>query len=765
MVDISAVEPTGKRDIDGILWGWKWDTTALTYSFPTSTAEYASYAAIDGFTAFNPVQQNAVRRLLANVESVANLTFTETTAAGADLRYANARRINYSNDPDVTGDPGLHYPGGDGQTAEANPPELGYDGNPPESAPYAQGDSWYYEDGYTDPVSGSFQDAAGVMHETGHNLGLKHGHVTQDGHGVTFPKLSYDHNSLEYSVMTYSAYPGASTDYIPANQLPTTYMQDDVAALQYLYGANYSYHSGNDTYSWNPTTGEMTTNGQGGGAPYQNFILMTLWDGGGSDTYDLSNYSTNLTIDLNPGQWSIFASSQLANLGNNSGRDSDYYARGNVANAKLYQDDLSSLIENATGGSGNDALTGNLADNILLGRDGDDSVAGGAGNDFGSGGWGRDTVRGEGGNDLLFGDDDDDLVEGGAGDDLVYGGTGHDTLDGGTGGDRLWGETGDDTVSGGDGDDFADGGEGDDLVSGGDGNDTVFGSIGNDTVHGNAGNDFIGAGDGNDSAYGGGGDDEVHGESGNDRLFGGDGQDGLYGEDGDDTLDGGTGRDTLFGGAGRDQIHGGDDGDTLFGGDDDDILRGGAGDDFVSGGFGRDELHGEAGDDILFSDDDDDTVHGGAGDDRVHGGTGGDVLHGEAGSDQLYGEDGGDRLLGGEGGDYLSGGSGDDGLEGGDGADLLFGNAGNDLLTGGAGSDIFAFGAGDGLDRILDFVLGGSEADVIAFNGGAFADFAAVQAASRQDGADVLIAYGAGDGITLQGVQLGTLSAANFTFA
>jgi phosphoglycolate phosphatase-like HAD superfamily hydrolase len=34
--------------------------------------------------------------------------------------------------------------------------------------------------------------------------------------------------------------------------------------------------------------------------------------------------------------------------------------------------------------------------------------------------------------------------------------------------------------------------------------------------------------------------------------------------------------------------------------------------------------------------------------------------------------------------------------------------------------------------------VGGSNADVIALNGGAFADFAAVQAASRQEGADVV---------------------------
>ncbi|RVU14141.1 M10 family metallopeptidase [Methylobacterium oryzihabitans] len=782
MVDISVVAPTGGRDIDGILWGWKWDTTTLTYSFPTGPAEYTSYAAIEGFRTFNASQQDAVRRLLANVSAVAGLTFTETTAAGADLRFANVGEINYSNDPSVlSGETGLHVPGS--TSAEANPPELPYGGNPPTSAPYAQGDGWF-SPGYTAPALGSFAYAAGLMHETGHNLGLKHGHAEQDGHGVTFPTLPYDHNSYEYSVMTYSQYPGSDTEAGDgAPNHPTTFMQDDIAALQYLYGANYGTNAGNTVYTWNPLTGEESVDGVAQGAPDRNFILMTLWDGGGTDTYDLSNYGTNLTIDLGPGQWSTFSTVQLADLGNTGERESDYVARGNLANALLYQDDASSLIENATGGSGNDALTGNLAGNtlaggagndtlnglagndLLLGSDGDDSVQGGEGDDFGSGGWGRDTVLGGGGNDLLFGDDDDDTVEGGAGDDLVYGGTGHDSVSGGAGTDRLWGEAGNDTLAGGDDGDFADGGDGDDLVSGGAGNDTVFGSLGNDTVQGESGDDFIGAGDGNDRASGGSGNDEVHGEGGNDRLFGDEGDDGLYGEAGDDTLDGGPGRDTLFGGDGRDRLQGGDDDDALYGGADADTLGGGDGDDFASGGDGRDDLHGGSGDDLLFGDEDDDVLEGDDGADRLYGGTGNDGLSGEDGRDRLFGEDGGDRLSGGAGGDDLSGGAGNDTLDGGTGADLLFGNSGDDVLTGGAGIDVFAFGAGDGLDRILDFVLGGAEADVIAFNSGAFADFAGVQAASRQDGADLVIAYGAGDALTLAGVQLGALSAASFTFA
>ena len=88
-----AVGLTGNQDIDGILWGWEWGTGGAqnpTFSFPTGTAEYVGYTAINGFSSFNAAQQTAVRTALANVASFSNLTFTETVAAGAVLRYAEA---------------------------------------------------------------------------------------------------------------------------------------------------------------------------------------------------------------------------------------------------------------------------------------------------------------------------------------------------------------------------------------------------------------------------------------------------------------------------------------------------------------------------------------------------------------------------------------------------------------------------------------------------------------------------------------------------
>ena len=215
-------------------------------------------------------------------------------------------------------------------------------------------------------MTGTYQYTAGIMHEIGHTLGLKHGHQA--------PTLPADHNSFEYSVMTYAAYVGANTDLgIRARELPTTFMQDDIAALQYMYGANFSYNSGNTVYQFSPA---------------DPFIFQTIWDGGGIDEYDLSAYATPVTIDLRPGAWTITSSQQLADLGDG------HHARGNVANALLYNGSPASLIENATGGSGNDWIEGNDIANVLNGGAGNDWIFGYAANDTIIGGSGSDWLDG-----------------------------------------------------------------------------------------------------------------------------------------------------------------------------------------------------------------------------------------------------------------------------------------------------------------------------------------------------------------------------------
>ena len=61
---------------------------------------------------------------------------------------------------------------------------------------------------------------------------------------------------------------------------------------------------------------------------------------------------------------------------------------------------MASIIENASGGSGNDTITGNGAANILAGNLGNDTLSGLAGNDTLTGGGGTDTMNGGAGDDI-----------------------------------------------------------------------------------------------------------------------------------------------------------------------------------------------------------------------------------------------------------------------------------------------------------------------------------------------------------------------------
>ena len=160
------------------------------------------------------------------------------------------------------------------------------------------GDSWYRNGTYNNPVLGNYAFHT-FLHETGHALGLKHGQES----GV-YGAMTAAHDSMEYSVMTYRSYVGDPLGGGYANETwgyAQSLMMYDIAALQYMYGANYSTNSGNTTYTWSSTTGAMSVNGVNQGTPGGNRIFMTVWDGGGTDTYDFSNYSTNLNVS--PGPW------------------------------------------------------------------------------------------------------------------------------------------------------------------------------------------------------------------------------------------------------------------------------------------------------------------------------------------------------------------------------------------------------------------------------------------------------------------------------
>jgi serralysin len=348
----SSVTRTGNIYIDSVLTGTKWAVGSLTFSFPTQAnyygSGYGSGQPGNNFEAFNPEQQAATRIILQGFAAVANVTFTEMTETStqhATLRLAESNATS---------------------TAYAYYPSTAAEG----------GDAWFNNSKgwYDNPEKGNYAWFT-IAHELGHAMGLKHPHTVIN----SFGKMPVDRDSLEYSVMSYHSHVGATDPYYTNEQwgYPQSLMMYDIAALQTAYGANYSTNAGDTTYSWSAVTGEMFIDDEGQGAPGGNRVFLTIWDGGGIDTYDFSNYATDLDVNLQPGQWTTASSDQLANLGNG------HFAAGNIANALQYQGNPASLIENVIGGSGDDAIAGNAADNLF---------AGGAGNDVLDGRSGVDTV-------------------------------------------------------------------------------------------------------------------------------------------------------------------------------------------------------------------------------------------------------------------------------------------------------------------------------------------------------------------------------------
>ena len=174
------------------------------------------------------------------------------------------------------------------------------------------------------------------------------------------------------------------------------------------------------------------------------------------------------------------------------------------------------------------------------------------------------------------------------------------------------------------------------------------------------------------------------------------------------------------------------------------------------------------------------TAVGTSGADTISGTMGNDVIVAGLGNDVVSGFDGNDVIKGANGDDALYGNAGTDKLFGGNGADTLVGGAGVDTLEGGDGIDRFTFTATtDTGDMITDF---NASADLLVFSGlltGAFSFVGAHgnafagggNSSARFNDTTKLLEIdtdgnaAADMSITLKGVELANLSAADFSWS
>lgn len=325
----------------GSKWGGPTGTGAtITFSFPyangtTPVWGRQSYPELTGEqvtgTALDADAREGARQALAAWADVANLRFVEVPDSATDvgdLRIA--------------------------QTAQPHSGAAAWAYTPADTFARS-GDVWLSSIRPANYVGTYWKGL--LMHETGHALGLRHPSdvpalVPLEQQGPLYSVLS-----TTGSIRTRWDYIDSSSNRVVTdNVLMTGPMLLDVAAMQYLYGPNLSFHSGDDTYAFDPATP----------------VFRCIWDAGGNDTISVAGFTGGCTIDLREGHGSSLAlRSPLTMYAPNN-----FYDGVNVIWIAY-----GATIENAVGGAGNDVLTGNAAANRITPGLGNDTVSGGGGID------------------------------------------------------------------------------------------------------------------------------------------------------------------------------------------------------------------------------------------------------------------------------------------------------------------------------------------------------------------------------------------------
>jgi Ca2+-binding RTX toxin-like protein len=299
----------------------------VTFGFRLSPASYTvSGSDISTFSQVTNQQITAIRLALQYWSDLSGLNFVEVNPGG----YTNSATILFANysDPNDGAGAFAFYPGSTAANAQA-------------------GDVWLNTSVSRTSLPFSSYSFSTILHELGHALGLSHPGNYNAGPGVSITyanNAEFVQDSEQYTLMSYFSKTNTGGSFTGD---PSTPMTGDILAIQNAYGANYNTRSGDTVYGFNSNAGSLYDFTQ-----YQG-LGISIWDGGGNDTLDVSGYFQNQVVNLAEGAYSDLGST-VRTLG--------------IA--------IGAVIENAIGGGGNDVITGNASSNTLQGGGGNDTLNG-----------------------------------------------------------------------------------------------------------------------------------------------------------------------------------------------------------------------------------------------------------------------------------------------------------------------------------------------------------------------------------------------------
>lgn len=321
----------------------------ITYSFGDETTPLDDKTCKDYENvpvSFSDQQKEAAKLAMAEISRVANVTFVEDKTGNGNIVFVNAKTTKINPETGGVYHPAPHasYPGQYGE-AEAHVHITAWDINATTEKLIPGSDDGCYDT---------------LLHELCHAMGLTHPFLDcpyrQADGAVYLDKTEYEEYSDQiYTIMSEN---NSQTQGLE----PATLMPLDIAALQYLYGANTSYNAGDDVYAWD--TVEVPVWGPEFSHTYRNTGLSTIVDSGGVDTIDCSNQINPCVIDLTEGGRSSMGVREMV-------RNAETGVREDVP-AYHISIAYGAEIENALGGSNNDVFILNGLNNVCEGGGGDD---------------------------------------------------------------------------------------------------------------------------------------------------------------------------------------------------------------------------------------------------------------------------------------------------------------------------------------------------------------------------------------------------------